>query len=69
MDTARMPPTSIEHSSRQASPLVSGDLLLAASWVPGECCPPGFAHVVSERVSQVRIRATVRDSGSVYGEK
>jgi LysR family transcriptional regulator, low CO2-responsive transcriptional regulator len=44
---------------------VSGDLLLAASSVPGECLLPALLSAFHAKYPQVRVRATVSDSGSV----
>jgi DNA-binding transcriptional LysR family regulator len=46
-------------------PSVSGDLLIAASSVPGECFLPALLTEFHGRHPQVRVRATVSDSGSV----
>jgi DNA-binding transcriptional LysR family regulator len=44
---------------------VSGDLLIAASSVPGEYFLPALLSAFHARHPQVRVRATVSDSGSV----
>ncbi len=46
-------------------PIVVGDLLLAASSVPGECFLPELLSGFHERFPRVHVRATVGDSGSV----
>jgi DNA-binding transcriptional LysR family regulator len=46
-------------------PSISGDLALAASSVPGECFLPALLPAFQEKFPQVRVRATVSDSGSV----
>lgn len=46
-------------------PIVAGDLLLAASSVPGECFLPELLSGFHEQYPRVHVRATVGDSGSV----
>ncbi len=46
-------------------PAVSGDLSIAASSVPGEYFLPALLSAFQEQFPQVRVRATVSDSGSV----
>jgi DNA-binding transcriptional LysR family regulator len=45
--------------------VVTGDLPLAASSVPGECFLPALLSAFQEEFPLVRVRATVSDSGSV----
>ncbi len=46
-------------------PLISGDLSLTASSVPGEYLLPALLPAFQEKFPQVRVRATVSDSSSV----
>ena len=46
-------------------PLVSGELPIAASSVPGECFLPALLSAFHAKHPQVHVRATVSDSGSV----
>jgi DNA-binding transcriptional LysR family regulator len=59
----------LHDAARQAlgglHPLVSGELPLAASSVPGESFLPALLPAFQEKFPQVRVRATVSDSGSV----
>ena len=47
---------------------VSGDLLIAASSVPGECLLPALLSAFRAEYPSVRVRATVSDSGSVIAD-
>jgi LysR family transcriptional regulator, low CO2-responsive transcriptional regulator len=46
-------------------PPITGDLSIAASSVPGECFLPALLPAFQAKYSQVHVRATVSDSGSV----
>jgi DNA-binding transcriptional LysR family regulator len=49
-------------------PSVSGDLPIASSSVPGECFLPALLSAFHAAYPQVRVRATVSDSGSVISD-
>src|SRR5262249_52203760 len=49
-------------------PIISGDLPIAASSVPGECFLPALLAAFHAKHPQVHVRATVSDSGSVLTE-
>lgn len=49
-------------------PVVSGELPIAASSVPGECHLPALLSSFRERFPLVHVRATVGDSRTVVGE-
>jgi DNA-binding transcriptional LysR family regulator len=49
-------------------PCVSGDLPIAASSVPGECFLPSLLSAFHASYPQVRVRASVSDSGSVMAD-
>jgi DNA-binding transcriptional LysR family regulator len=51
----------------QTAPVV-GDLLLAASSIPGEYFLPALLSVFGQQHPQVRVRATVSDSAAVMGQ-
>lgn len=47
---------------------ISGDLLIAASSVPGECVLPALLSAFHAEHPRVRVRASVSDSGSVIAD-
>jgi LysR family transcriptional regulator, low CO2-responsive transcriptional regulator len=49
-------------------PSISGDLPIAASSVPAECYLPALLSAFREKCPEVRVRASVGDSGSVTKE-